>query len=567
MIAPRNPMSRLALAAVALVALWIAPGAARAAQPVEAKRWMVVSAHPLASKAGDEILAAGGNAVDAAVATSLALSVVEPYSSGLGGGGFALVWTAATGRTEALDFREVAPAAASRDMYLRAGVADTALSQTGGLSVGVPGLVRGLTLLHKERGRLPWEKVVAPALRLAREGFAVTPLLRARIGASRLRMSPSARAVFMPGEMAPEVGETLVQADLAVTLAAVRDHRDAGFYEGPVAKKIVAAVAGAGGLITAEDLTGYKAVWRKPITGTYRGYTVWSMPPPSSGGVHLAQMLAFLSGFDLAKSGHGEVATVHPMIEAMKLAYADRSRFLGDPDFVEVPVARLTSTEYAEQCRARFRADRAIPPAEVEGARAPVESEHTTHLSVVDGDGNAVSCTQTINLGFGSGLVADGTGVVLNDEMDDFSAAPGVPNAFGLVGNEANAVAPRKRPLSSMTPTIVTRDGRVRLVVGSPGGSRIISTVLQVVINVLDHGMDVAAAVSAPRIHHQWTPEDVVLEPGAMDDARRKALAALGHKIVVSTFGTNVQTIAADPKTKRLTGASDPRGEGAPVGR
>lgn len=545
---------------VTLTLLWVAPLAHAA--PVQAKSWMVASAHPLASKAGDEILAAGGNAVDAAVATSLALSVVEPYSSGLGGGGFAVVWIA--GGAEALDFRETAPAAATRDMFLRSGKADTSLSQDGGLAVAVPGLVRGLTELHRKHGRLPWAQVVAPSLALARDGFAVTPLLRARIGASRLRLSPAARAVFMPGGKTPEVGATLVQADLASTLQAISQQGDAGFHEGPVAEKLVAAVQAAGGLVTAEDLKGYRPVWRTPIQGAYRGYTVWSMPPPSSGGVHLVQMLAFLSGFDLAKTGRGRAATVHPMIEAMKLAYADRSRLLGDPDFVEVPVERLTSVKYAEEQRARFRPDRALPVSEVEGAREP---EHTSHFSIVDGDGNAVACTQTVNLGFGSGLIAEGTGVVLNDEMDDFAAAPGVPNAFGLVGNEANAVAARKRPLSSMTPTIVTRDGKVRLVAGSPGGSRIITTVLQVVINVLDHGMDVAAAVKAPRIHHQWTPEDVLLEPDALDASQRTALTALGHKVVVSTFGTNVQAIAVDPKTGRLTGASDPRGEGAAVGR
>ena len=552
---------------VGIAALLLAGAAPAAPAPVTAKHHMVVSAHPLASQAGLEILDAGGNAVDAAVATSLALSVVEPYSSGLGGGGFALVWSAADKGARALDFREVAPAAASRDMYLRAGAADTALSQTGGLAVGVPGLIRGLVMLHEGRGKLPWARVVEPAIRLARGGFVVTPLLRARIGASRLRMDAAARAVFMPGGSPPAVGDRLIQADLATTLQAVRDHGAAGFYEGPVAARIAEATQAAGGVLTAADLAAYEAKWRAPIHGDYRGATIWSMPPPSSGGVHLVQMLRFLAGFDLTAAGHGKAATVHPMIEAMKIAYADRSRLLGDPDFVDVPVARLTSDAYAASWRARFSPDRALLPSEVGGVAVAPEPEHTTHFSVVDGEGNAVACTQTINLGFGSGVLATGTGVVLNDEMDDFSAAPGVPNAFGLVGNEANAVAPRKRPLSSMTPTIVTQDGAVRLVVGSPGGSRIITTVLQVVLNVLDHGMDVAAAVAAPRIHHQWSPPDVLAEPGALAPPVRARLEALGHKVVESNFGTNVQAIERDPKTGALRGASDPRGEGAPAGR
>lgn len=556
---------RRLLLALLLVSLVPAPAPA-APMPVEAERHMVVAAHPLASKAGLEILEAGGNAVDAAVATSLALSVVEPYSSGLGGGGFAVVWSAADKKARALDFRETAPAGATRDMYLRDGKADTAKSQTGGLAVAVPGLVRGLVMLHEGRGKLPWARVVEPALRLARDGFAVTPLLRARIGASRLRLDEAARAVFVPGGSLPEVGATLVQKDLAATLEAVRDRGAAGFYGGPVAARIAEAVAAAGGVLTAADLAAYEARWREPVTGTYRGATVWSMPPPSSGGVHLVQMLKLLEGWDLEASGHGSAETIHRMIEAMKVAYADRSRLLGDPDFVDVPVARLVSEEYAKAWRARISPDKALKPSEVGGIELPPEPEHTSHFSVVDAEGNAVACTQTINLGFGSGVLAAGTGVVLNDEMDDFAVAPAVPNAFGLVGGDANAVAPRKRPLSSMTPTIVTRDGAVRLVVGSPGGSRIITTTLQVVLNVLDHGMDVAAAVAAPRIHHQWTPPEVYAEPRALTPKVTARLRELGHPVVETTFGTNVQAIARDAKG-RLTGASDPRGEGAPAGR
>ena len=558
------------LLVLALLGLLPAVGAvARAAQPppLTAKHGMVASASPHASRAGVEVLQAGGNAVDAAVTTSLVLSVTEPYSSGIGGGGFAVIFDAASRKVATLDFRERAPAAATRDMYVRNGKADTSLSQTGALAVAVPGQVRGLWELHKAQGRLPWARLVEPAARLAREGFEVTPLLRKRLAASRGRLDAEARSIFLPEGKLPKVGTRLVQADLAATLDAIGERGAAAFYEGPVAEAIVRSVRSARGIMTLEDLAAYAPVWREPIRGTYRGATVYSMPPPSSGGVHLIEMLHFLSGFDLAKTGWGAAATVHPMVEAMKFAYAERSQFLGDPDFVDVPVDRLTSPDHAKELRKRFRTDKAIPVSEVEGIRprAP-EGTHTSHFSIVDADGNAVACTQTINLTFGAGMVAAGTGVVLNDEMDDFSAAPGVPNAFGLIGSEANAVAGRKRPLSSMTPTIVVKDDKVLLVAGSPGGSRIITAVLQVVVNVLDFGMDVSEAVGVPRIHHQWSPPDVTYEPRGLSPDTVALLQKKGHPMKASWFGTNAQAILVDPKTGELSGASDPRGEGAPAG-
>jgi gamma-glutamyltranspeptidase/glutathione hydrolase len=371
----------------------------------------------------------------------------------------------------------------------------------------------------------------------------------------------------MPGGDLPKMGQRLLQKDLAATLETIMAQGADGFHDGPVAERIAASVQKAGGVLTIDDLRSYRPVWRAPVRGEYRGATIWSMPPPSSGGVHLVQMLNILENFPLPKAGYGAAATLHPMIEAMKFAYADRSRFLGDPDHVEVPVERLTSEDYASALTKRIRPDKALPVSEVEGvAPAKSGSVHTSHFSIVDADGNAVSSTQTINLTFGSGMVAAATGVVLNDEMDDFAAAPGVPNAFGLIGSDANAVAPNKRPLSSMTPAIVMKDGKVRLVVGSPGGSRIITAVLQVVLNVLDHGMGVAEAVGAPRIHHQWSPAEVRVEPYGVSPDTLTLLRGMGHPIVLAPLGTNVQAILVDPETGILTGASDPRGEGAPAG-
>jgi len=551
---------------------------------------MVVTAHPLASEVGVQLLAAGGNAVDAAVGAALALAVVEPYGSGLGGGGFLVTFSQSTGAVRALDCRETAPAAASRDMYLVAGAADLELSQSGPLSVAVPGLVRGLWLLHQEEGRLTWDRLVQPAVTLARDGFAVSAMLRERIEYHRDRFNEAARAIFLPSGEVPALGDMLVQTDLAVTLAAIAQEGPDALYTGPVAAAMVATLRAGGGLLTLSDLADYHPCWREPIQGTYRGLAIYSMPPPSSGGVHLLQMLNILAGDDLVnpfRLEYGQIPLVdetgrttppclrvyddaaycHLLAEAMKFAYADRSRWLGDPDFFPVPVARLTSPAYADSLRGCVQPDSILPWQSVGGIRIePVEGSQTTHLSVVDGEGNAVGATLTINLNFGSGWVATGTGVLLNDEMDDFVAAPGVPNAFGLVGAEANAIAAGKRPLSSMTPTIVLNDGRIFMVTGSPGGSRIITSVLQTILNVVDHDLDVAEAVAAPRIHHQWQPPVLYYEPFGLSRACAHGLTTRGHTLVLKEAMGNVQAIVVEQNSGVRYGAGDPRGMGQAAG-
>jgi gamma-glutamyltranspeptidase / glutathione hydrolase len=544
-----------------LPTLWAVPARANP-QAATGREAMVAAAHPLASQVGRDVLRAGGNACDAAVAAAFALAVVEPYSSGLGGGGLILVHTAIDGRVRALDCRETAPAAARSDMFVRNGVADPKLSQTGGLAVAVPGLVRGLAELHRAGGRLPWADLLQPAIALARDGFPVDAELQARIKEEASRLDAAGQAVFRPGGVTPAVGSRLVQADLARTLAAIADGGAEAFYAGRLAEAIVAGARAAGGVLTTADLAACRPLWREPVRGAYRGVEVWSMPPPSSGGVVLVEMLNVLSGRDLAAAGWGAAETWRCLAGAMRLAFADRARWLGDPDFCPVPVARLTSSGYADSQRARLDAAFSAPAA----AGAPAESPHTTHLSVIDGAGNAVSATLTINLSFGSGVIAPGTGVILNDEMDDFSAQPGAPNYFGLVGGAANAIAPGKRPLSSMAPTIVLRDGRPWLVLGSPGGSRIITAVLQVLVNVVDFGLDLEMAVRAPRIHQQWSPPETGCEPLAVVPEVAAALRARGLVLVPRAVVGNVQAIMIDPRTGVRTGVSDPRGIGEPAG-
>ncbi|MHB8079934.1 MAG: gamma-glutamyltransferase [Candidatus Krumholzibacteriia bacterium] len=553
----------LPLRVLVLIVSALGSAAARAdPQTATGREAMVVTAHPLASRAGRDILRAGGSACDAAVAAAFALAVVEPYSSGLGGGGLVLVHSAADGGVRALDCRETAPAGAWRDMFVRDGAADPELSRTGGLAVATPALVRGLAELHRAGGRLPWGDLLQPAIALARDGFPVDAELRARIDEEASRLDPAAQAVFRPGGVTPAVGARLVQADLARTLATLATGGAEAFYAGPLAAALVAGARGAGGLLTVADLAACRPRWREPVRGTYRGAEVWSMPPPSAGGVLLVEMLNVLAGRDLAAAGWGAADSWFGLAGAMRFAFADRARWFGDPDFHPVPVARLTSPGYADSLRARL--DRAFAPPTPAGA--PAESPHTTHLSVVDGAGNAVAATLTINLSFGSGVLAPGTGVILNDEMDDFSAQPGAPNYFGLVGGEANAIAPGKRPLSSMTPTIVLRDGRPWLVLGSPGGSRIITAVLQVLVNVSDFGFDLATAVRAPRIHQQWTPPETGCEPLAVAPEVAAILRARGLTLAPRGAVGNVQAILVDPRTGERTGVSDPRGSGEPAG-
>ncbi len=525
---------------------------------------VVVTAHPLATAVGGAVLADGGNAVDAAIASAFALAVVEPYSSGLGGGGFFVVHQHKENLQLALDARETAPAAATRSMFMRDGVVDAEASRTGALSIAVPGLVKGLVDLHERAGRLPWQRLVSPAIQLAQDGFVVDGKLARSILNHRHRFDDAAQAVFTPHGKALVVGDTLRQQDLAGTLDRILQEADQGFYSGTTAIGIVDAVTATGGLISLDDLTNYHTVWREPVRGVYRKRDVIGMPPPSSGGVHLIQMLHILEHFDLAASGPQSAASVHRMAEAMKFAYAERSRWLGDPDHVDVPVAWLLDRDRLDGLAARIRPDSVLAWDSVGGIElAATESRHTTHLSILDREGNAVAATLTINLGFGSGMIADGTGVVLNDEMDDFAAAVGVPNAFGLVGSEANAVGPGRRPLSSMTPTIVLENGEVSIVTGSPGGSMIITATLQTILNIIDHGMTVSEAVTAPRIHHQWLPRQLFHEADALDPSTRDQLTKMGHVLAGETKIGNVQMIAIEPETGLPVGCSDSRGMGS----
>ncbi|ATQ54692.1 gamma-glutamyltransferase [Paracoccus yeei] len=531
--------------------------------PVWAENGMVSAQERLAAEIGRDIMAKGGNAVDAGVAVAFALAVTLPRAGNLGGGGFMLVHDAETGRTQAIDYRELAPSGASRDMFLDdKGEADSDKSLYTGAASGVPGTVAGMRMALDTYGSMPWADVIAPAIRLAEEGIIVTPDLADSLEAEReaLMKHPStAKIFFKEGGAGYRPGERLVQADLAATLKKVAAEGPDGFYKGAVAENIAKAVQAAGGPMTVEDLAAYKPVLREPVRGSYRGYEIVSMPPPSSGGVHLIQILNTLEGYPIGALGHNTAETIHLMAEAMKLAYADRSEYLGDPDFVDVPVAALTSKDYAAELRGKISAEYATPSAMIgPGDLAPYESDQTTHFSVVDKAGNAVSNTYTINLNYGSGLVAEGTGVLMNNEMDDFSAKPGVPNAFGLVGGDANAVQPGKRPLSSMTPTIVLKDGETWLVTGSPGGARIITTVLQVILNMIDHGMNVAEASTAPRVHHQWLPDELRIEEGISRDTLR-LLAAKGHTISEKPVMGSTQSIMRDPASGALLGASDPR--------
>ncbi len=531
--------------------------------PVWAENGMVSAQERLAAEVGRDIMVQGGNAVDAGVAVAFALAVTLPRAGNIGGGGFMLVHDAESGQTHAIDYREAAPAGAARDMFLdETGEADSDKSLYSGAASGVPGTVAGMKLALDNHGSMAWADVIAPAIRLAEQGITVTPDLADSLEAERAALtkySSTARIFFKPDGSGYRPGERLVQADLAATLKAIAAQGPDGFYKGAVADKIARAVQGAGGPMTAADLAAYKPVLREPVRGSYRGHEIVSMPPPSSGGVHLIQILNALEGYPIGALGHNTAETIHLMAEAMKLAYADRSEYLGDPDFVDVPVDALTSKDYAAQMRSRISADFATPSGMIgPGDLTPYESDQTTHFSVVDKAGNAVSNTYTINLNYGSGLVAEGTGVLMNNEMDDFSAKPGVPNAFGLVGGDANAVAPGKRPLSSMTPTIVLKDGKTWLVTGSPGGARIITTVLQVVMNMIDHGMNVAEASTAPRVHHQWLPDELRLEEGISRDTTR-LLAARGHVLAERPVMGSTQSILRDPATGALLGASDPR--------
>ena len=509
-------------------------------QPVRAEKAMVVTQEAQASRIGLEVLKKGGNAVDAAVAVGFALAVTLPRAGNVGGGGFMLVHLAKDKQTHAVDYRETAPSSAKRDMFLdEQGNADPKKSRDSGLAVGVPGTVAGMELAFKTygSGKIAWADLIAPAIALARNGIVVADDLADSLPQAQKRLStyPSTAKIFLKSDLsAPRAGEVLIQSDLAQTLDLVARFGSAGFYQGVVAEKISAAVQAHGGGMTVADLAGYGAKIRKPVTGTYKGLSVVSMPPPSSGGVHVIEILNMLETLPHPAAAAPNAQSLHFLTEAMKIAYADRSEYLGDPDFVTVPVAALTSKRYAAARAKEIDPEKARPSQTIKpGPVAPYESDQTTHFSILDEDGNAVANTYTLNFSYGLGLVAEGTGVMLNNELDDFAAKTGVPNGFGLVGGDANAPAAGKRPLSSMSPTLVLDQGKVVMVTGSPGGSRIISTVLNVMTHVIDYKMGAMEAVSAPRIHHQWLPDELRVERGLSPDTLA-LLQAKGHKVVTS---------------------------------
>jgi gamma-glutamyltranspeptidase / glutathione hydrolase len=561
------------LSLVLLSALACGP---RAAMPGVAPRWafagragvsegaraMVVAGSPIASEVGREILRHGGNAVDAAVAVGFALAVVHPEAGNLGGGGFMVIRTS-DGTVQTLDYRETAPGGATRDMYLDSLGEPTERSLTGHLAAGVPGAVAGLTEAHRRLGRLPFAAVIAPAIRLARDGFLVDAYRSESIAgdSARLVLFPASRASFLPGGARPAPGSVLRQPDLGATLEAIRDRGADGFYRGRVADLIVAEMDRGGGLISYADLAGYRAIWREPITLRYRGHTIYSMPPASSGGITMGEILNVMEGYDPLPP-FGSPALVHLEAEAMRRAFTDRNRFLGDPAFVENPTRRLLSKAYAADLRKGI-GDRASPtPAFVPGPR---RGTSTTHFSVVDSDGNAVSCTTTLNDSYGSAVTVAGAGFLLNDEMDDFATAPGRPNLYGLVQGEANAIQPGKRMLSAMTPSIVLDpQGRLLLVVGTPGGPRIITMVYHVISNVIDHRMPLPEAVAAPRMHHQGLPDSLAVERGGFPGATLDSLRARGHGIAIGGYWGDVEAIIRTPAGWQ--GVSDPRRGGGGAG-
>ena len=529
--------------------------------PVWAKSGMVASQEAVATKIGLDILKQGGNAVDAAVAVGYALAVTLPRAGNLGGGGFMLVYLADKKQVVAIDYREKAPADASRDMYLdENGDVVPNLSTFHGLAIGTPGTVMGLEHARKTYGSLSREVLMAPAISLAKLGIVVTADLANSLYALKERLSkwPNTRDIFYKKDGSNyQPGDILIQQDLAKTLSLISKEGEKGFYQGDIAKAIATSIQQAHGIVTEQDLENYNVVERKAIQGSYRGYEVFSMPPPSSGGVHIVQILNMLENYDLSAMGHNSAQHIHTLVESMRRAYADRSLHLGDSDFVKVPVKTLTSKKYAKQLVATINPDKASLSKDIQpDANLPYESDQTTHFSVVDKWGNAATNTYTLNYSYGSGIVATGTGVLLNNEMDDFSAKPGHANGYGLIGGEANSIAPGKRPLSSMSPTVILKDKELFMVTGTPGGSRIITTTLQVISNVIDYDMNVADATSATRIHHQWLPDYIRVESGLSLDTI-KLLEQKGHQIKLqSTMGSTQSIMKSE---NGLYGASDPR--------
>jgi gamma-glutamyltranspeptidase/glutathione hydrolase len=565
---------------VALVMpLWSGAGVVEAVaasrQPVRAAHGMVASTSPLASAVGVDVMKRGGNAVDAAIAVAFAEAVTHPAAGNIGGGGFMMI-RLSDGKTTAIDYREMAPAAAARNIYLNDKgelIKGEGSSEVGYRAAGVPGTVAGMELALKKygSGKLTWAQLIEPARRMAADGF---PLSYAyaedlRKSADLLARYEESRRIFLNDGKFYAEGERLRQPELAQTFARMQKQGPREFYEGETARLIAEDMKRHNGLMTLADLRGYVAKEREPLRGTYRGYEVITMPPPSSGGAVLLEMLNILEGYELGKMGWSSSEKYHLVTEAMRRAFADRAEYLGDTDFVKVPVAGLIDKAYAARQRSTINMEHASTSAEVRAGRPTgYESEETTHFTVVDAEGNAVSNTYTLNWGYGSGVTAKGTGILLNNEMDDFAAKPGTPNLFGLIQGERNAVAPRKRPLSSMTPTFVLRqDGTLWFAIGSPGGPTIINTVLQVITNIIDHGMNIQQAIDAPRIHHQWLPDEIIYEPYGLSADTQRALESRGHKLTAKPhYMGDAEGIMIEEKTGVRLGASDPRSEGASIG-
>lgn len=560
------PRMRLIAALLALIALAAPWRLAAAGEPP--RQAAVATAHPAATAAGREVLQAGGNAFDAAVAVTAVLAVAEPYSSGMGGGGFYMLHQADSGRDVMIDARERAPGQATRDMYLDAdGNPQPQLSVDGALAAGIPGIPAALDHLAGRYGRLALGESLQPAIKLAREGFAVTPMYR-RLAEFRhdvLANDPGSREVFLDAGELPELGHVIRQPALATTLERIALEGRDGFYQGELAGRLVDGVRQAGGIWCRSDLAGYRVVEREPVVSRFRGFEVVSAAPPSSGGVALAEILNTYGTLERRAGGLDDLSVLgmHYRIEAMRRAYRDRAEYLGDPDYVEMPIERLTSPDYAAGMAVGISPEQATPSNVLAPVITGPEGPHTTHFSVMDANGNYVAATLSINYPFGAGVTVPGTGVLLNDEMDDFSQKPGVPNVYGLIGAEANAIAPGKRPLSSMSPTFVRNDERVG-VLGTPGGSRIITMVLGGIL-AATRGEPVADWVAGPRLHHQYLPDRVEVEPGTLSEAQRAELELMGHRIEVKDGFGNMQAVAWQRDGNRIEAAADPRGEGAAV--
>ncbi|MBA8879439.1 gamma-glutamyltransferase [Phyllobacterium myrsinacearum] len=520
---------------LALSTIPITTALAASPEPAKAEHGMVVSAQHLATEVGVDVLKSGGNAVDAAVAVGYALAVLYPTAGNIGGGGFMTI-RLKDGKTTFLDFRERAPLAATKTMYLddKSNIVK-GLSLDGYLAVGVPGSVAGFELAREKYGTKKREELLGPAIRLARDGFELVQgdINSFKAGNKRLAKDPAAAAIFLKPDGKPyAVGETLIQTDLAATLSGISEKGTDSFYKGATADAIVKASQDKGGILAKQDFEQYKVRELEPIKCNYRGYDIVSSPPPSSGGVIICEILNVLEGYPLSYLGYGSAETVHAMVEAMRYAYVDRNSALGDPDFVNNPVSKLLDKAYAKEIREKISPFKAGISKELM-PKGLGESKETTHYSIIDDEGNAVAVTYTLNGSFGAGVVAPGTGILLNNEMDDFTSKPGVPNLYGLVQGEANAIEPKKTPLSSMSPTIISKDGKPFMVIGSPGGSRIITITLEAILNVIDHGMNIQEAIDAPRIHHQWLPDKVYMEPYALSADTRKVLSDMGHVVQI----------------------------------